>query len=46
MNKTWTVDTDKFRSKARNCPFNEWELKGKAVMTIVGGDIKYADSEL
>ena len=46
MNKTWTVDADKFRSKGRNCPFNGWELKGKAVMTIVGGDIRYADSEL
>ena len=44
MNKIWTVDADKFRSKGRNCPFNGWELKGKAVMTIVGGDIRYADS--
>jgi len=46
MNKMWTVDTDKFRSKGRNCPFNGWKLKGKAVMTIVGGDVKYADSEI
>ena len=46
MNKIWTVDADKFRSKGRNCPFNDWEFKGKAVMTIVGGDVRYADSEL
>ncbi|MBN2539005.1 MAG: dihydroorotase [Deltaproteobacteria bacterium] len=44
MHKRWTVDADQFRSKGRNCPFNGWELKGKAVMTIVGGDVKYADS--
>ena len=44
INKKWTVDADKFRSKGRNCPFNGWELKGKAVMTIVGGDVRYADS--
>jgi len=46
MNKIWTVDIHKFRSKGRNCPFNGMELKGKAVMTIVGGDVRYADSEL
>ncbi len=46
MNKIWTVDTNKFRSKGHNCPFNGWELKGKAVMTIVGGDIRYADFKL
>ncbi|MBW2631143.1 MAG: dihydroorotase [Deltaproteobacteria bacterium] len=46
MNKIWTVDTDKFRSKGRNCPFDGWELKGKAIMTIVGGDVRYADPEL
>ncbi|MEA2013722.1 MAG: dihydroorotase [Thermodesulfobacteriota bacterium] len=45
MDKRWTVDTDKFRSKGHNCPFNGWDVKGKAVMTIVGGDVKYADLE-
>ncbi|MBW2649089.1 MAG: hypothetical protein JRC53_04640 [Deltaproteobacteria bacterium] len=46
MHKICTVNADKFRSKGRNCPFNGWELKGKAVMTIVGGDVRYADSGL
>ncbi len=46
MNKRWTVDADQFRSKGRNCPFNGWELKGKALMTIVGGEVKYPDSEI
>ncbi|MDO9537340.1 MAG: dihydroorotase, partial [Thermoplasmata archaeon] len=42
LNKAWTVDTDTFRSKGRNCPFHGWDLTGKAILTIVGGDIKYA----
>lgn len=39
MNKEWTVDVNKFESKARNCPFNGWKLQGKAVITIVGGKV-------
>jgi dihydroorotase len=39
LNRSWTVDTKNFASKSRNCPFNGWTLKGKAVMTIVGGKI-------
>ncbi|MBW2648908.1 MAG: dihydroorotase [Deltaproteobacteria bacterium] len=46
MHKRWTVDADQFRSKGRNCPFNGWKLKGKAVMTIVGGEVRYEDSGL
>ncbi len=45
MNKLWTVNKDKFRSKGRNCPFDGWKLRGKAVMTIVGGDVRYTDFE-
>ncbi len=39
MNKEWTVDANTFASKSRNCPFKGWNLKGKAVVTIVGGEI-------
>lgn len=39
----WTVDRDRFRSKGRNTPFHGWDMKGKPVMTIVGGDIKFQD---
>jgi dihydroorotase len=39
LNRSWTVDTQKFASKSRNCPFHGWALKGQAVMTIVGGRI-------
>ena len=38
-----TVDAASFQSKSRNTPFDGWEVKGKAVMTIVGGKIVYND---
>jgi dihydroorotase len=41
--KTWTVDVGKFRSKSRNSPFKEWALKGKAILTIVNGEVKYRE---
>jgi|UniRef100_A0A7V6A2R2 dihydroorotase len=38
-NKEWTVDAGQFASKSRNCPFQGWKLKGRAVGTILGGKI-------
>jgi dihydroorotase len=37
----WTIDKNAFRSKSRNCPFHGWKVKGRAVMTIVRGDVKW-----
>ena len=37
----WTIDIEQFTSKSRNCPFHGWPVKGRAVMTIVGGEIKW-----
>ena len=37
----WTIDPATFASKSRNCPFSGWQVKGRAVTTIVGGDVKW-----
>jgi dihydroorotase len=37
LQKEWTLDATIFKSKARNCPFNGWKLKGGPIYTIVGG---------
>ena len=42
-NLTWQVEVNKFKSKSRNSPFQGWELPGRAVMTIVGGEIIYTE---
>ncbi|MCC9605612.1 dihydroorotase [Blastopirellula sp. JC732] len=39
-NLTWTVDASKYLSRSSNCPFDGWELTGKAIHVIVGGVIK------
>jgi dihydroorotase len=39
------VDVNTFASKSRNCPFHGWTLKGKAVMTIVGGKVVWEEEE-
>jgi dihydroorotase len=38
----WTVNIKDFRSRGKNSPFDGRSLQGRAVLTIVGGDIKYA----
>jgi dihydroorotase len=44
--KKWRVKVDDFYSKGRNCPFDGWELQGKAVMTIVKGRIVMKDGKI
>ena len=39
--KLYVVDAQRFQSQGRNTPFNGWALKGKAVMTLVGGKIVF-----
>jgi dihydroorotase len=38
-NLEWVVDASRFTSRSKNTPFHGWKLKGKAVQTIVGGDL-------
>lgn len=41
----WTVDKNKFYSKARNTPFDGEKLTGKSIMTIVDGKIIYKSQD-
>ena len=36
-----TINTDDFVSKSKNTPFGGQEIKGKVLMSIVGGEIRY-----
>lgn len=38
----WTYDKTASQSRSRNTPFHGWELKGRAVRTIVGGKTVWA----
>jgi dihydroorotase len=42
LNLEWTLDSSRFKSKARNCPFNGWKLRGGPTHTIVGGVVHAA----
>jgi dihydroorotase len=33
----WTVDKESSASRSRNTPFHGWELKGRAIRTVVAG---------
>jgi len=37
----WTVDVKAFRSRGKNSPFHGRKMKGRAILTIVAGNIKY-----
>ncbi|MEN6626806.1 MAG: dihydroorotase [Candidatus Sumerlaeia bacterium] len=42
----WTVDPERFQSKARNCPWAGQELTGRAISTFVGGRLVYDDGKI
>jgi len=46
LSKEWVVDVNEFESMGRNCPFNGWKLKGKAIMTIVNGKVVMSEDEV
>lgn len=37
--KRWTFEAAKSRSKSHNTPFDGWQLTGKVVATLVGGEV-------
>ncbi len=37
----WSIDIKKFVSKGRNCPYHDWKVKGRAITTIVGGEVRF-----
>ncbi len=37
----WTINANAFYSKSRNCPYHGWTVRGKAVATLVAGEIRY-----
>jgi dihydroorotase len=41
--REWIVAPEQFRSKSRNTPFAGYRLRGKAVATVVGGQIVYSE---
>jgi dihydroorotase len=41
--RRYTIRADRFNSLSRNTPFDGWEVKGKAVMTLVDGRIVFED---
>ncbi len=45
LERTFRVDVRSFRSKARNCPFEGWSLKGRTLLTMVQGEIVYEERE-
>jgi len=43
LNCDWQIKVDKFYSKSKNSPFDNFKVKGRAVATIVAGKIVYQD---
>jgi dihydroorotase len=37
----WTVDRNRFFSKSKNSPFHGWRVQGKAVYTIIAGNVVF-----
>ncbi len=38
---SWTVDAGAFKTKSKNTPFGGWLLKGRAVATVVAGQVRW-----
>ena len=45
LDKTWTVEPEKFLSLGRATPFQGWEVQGACKMTFIGGEIVWREDE-
>ena len=43
LNKEWKIDASKFESKSKNTPFDGTKVKGKAVLTMLAGEVVYSE---
>ena len=41
LNREWVVEPEKLHSKSHNSVFKGMKLKGKVLMTIAGGVVRY-----
>lgn len=39
-NLEWTIHAAQFASKSRNCPFEGWRVRGRAVLTAIAGRVQ------
>ena len=39
--RSYRIEADSFQSLGRNTPFDGWDVKGRAVLTMVGGKVVY-----
>jgi dihydroorotase len=45
-NQEWEVDSSEFLSRGKNTPLQGQILKGRVVITMVGGKIKYSSGSI
>ena len=38
----WTISAEDFVTTGRNCPFDGWNVTGRAITTIVGGKARWS----
>ncbi len=40
--RPWTIDSSAFLSRARNTPFNGWDVTGRPAATVLDGQLSWA----
>jgi dihydroorotase len=42
INCEWQIKPEEFSSKSKNAPFKNYKTKGRAIKTIIGGQVVYS----